>query len=129
MWCEYGGGGAEAVALETTVARLRQSLGGSFLLIPVTYLDFSRQTIPRQHSLQPFFFKQNTFAWEREMRSVGEMEVGQGIESPRFVPIAPSAVFQRLIVSPFASREYRASVEQRLREASLLLPVYDSALR
>lgn len=129
MWSEYGGGGAEAVALETTVARLRRSLGASFLLVPVTYLDFSHQTIPTQHSLQPFLFKQNLFAWEREVRSVGEMEVGKRIESPRVVPIDISTVFQRLIVSPFASGEYRALVNQRLREASLSLPVHDSTLR
>lgn len=45
MWSEYGGS-SEAVALETTVARLRQSLGDSFLIVPVKYLDFSHKKIP-----------------------------------------------------------------------------------
>lgn len=128
MWSEYGEA-AETVALETTVGRLRRALGTGFLLIPVTYLDFSRDTIPKQHSLQPFFFKQSSFAWEREVRAVGEMEVGKRIESLRLVPIALASVSQKVIVSPFASDDYRASVESRLSAASLAIPVHDSALR
>ena len=73
MWSEYGRG-PDAVALETTVGRLRRALGSAFLIVPVTYLDFSRDTIPREHSLQPFFFKQSSFAWEREVGVVTEME-------------------------------------------------------
>jgi hypothetical protein len=127
MWSEYGGG-PEAVALETTVGRLRRALGSGFLPITVTYLDFSRDTIPRQHSIQPFFFKESSFAWEREVRVVGEMEVGKRIESPRLVPVALGSVFQRVVVSPFAS-DYRTSILSRLHAASLSISVHDSALR
>lgn len=128
MWSEYGEA-AEAVALETTVGRLRHALGTDFLLIVVTYLDFSLGTLPKQHSLQPFLFKQSSFAWEREVRAVGEMEIGKRIESPRLVPIALASVFQKVIVSPSAPDDYRASVESRLSAASLAIPVHDSALR
>jgi hypothetical protein len=35
MWSEYGGG-SQAVALQTTVGRLRQALGDTFLIVPVS---------------------------------------------------------------------------------------------
>ena len=128
MWSEYGRS-SDAMAFETTVGHLRRALGSDFLIVPVTYLDFSRQTIPKDHSLQPFFFKQLCFAWEREVRVVGEMEVGKCIESPRLLPIDLASIFQKVIVSPFASAKYRVAVESRLSAASLSIPVHDSGLR
>lgn len=127
-WSEYGGG-PEAVALETTVGHLRRALGPAFLIVRVTYLDFSRDAIPKEHSLQPFFFKERSFDWEREVRVVGEMEVGRRIESPRVVRIDLASVFQRVVVSPSSSLAYRGAVESCLRAASLAIPVFDSALK
>ena len=94
MWSEYGRG-PDAVALETTVGRLRRALGSAFLIVPVTYLDFSRDTIPREHSLQPFFFKQSSFAWEREVGVVTEMEVGKRIETPRLASVDLGSCFSK----------------------------------
>lgn len=129
MWQEYGGA-PEAVALETTVGHLRRAFGTSFLIVPVTYLDFSRQAISKEHSLKPFFFKErNDFDWEREIRVVGEMEAGRRIGSPRLVPIDLAIVFQKVILSPTSPKEYRISVESRLREAELSIPVSDSTLK
>lgn len=135
MWQEYGGT-PEAVALETTVGHLRREFGPSFLIVPVMYLDFSHQAIPKEHSLQPFFFKERNdfdrerdFAWEREIRVVGEMEAGRRIGSPRLVPIDLAIVFQKVILSPTSPKEYRISVESRLSEAELSIPIFDSTLR
>ena len=128
MWSEYGKD-PDAVAFETNVGNLRRALCSGFLIVPVTYLDFSRQAIPKEHSLQPFFFKQRCFAWEREVRVVGEMEVGKRIESPRLEPIDLLSVFQKVIVSPLASATYRVAVESRLNAASLSIPVDNSALK
>ena len=127
-WSEYGAS-PEAVALETTVGHMRRALGSTFLIVPVTYLDFSRDAVLKEHSLQPYFFKQCCFDWEREVRVVGEMEVGKRIESPRVVPIDLVSVFQRVVVSPSASAAYRAAVESRLGAASLGIPVFDSELK
>lgn len=127
-WAEYGSG-PEAVALQTTVGRLRRALGPEFLIVPVTYLDFARDAIPREHSLQPFFFKEHSFSWGQEVRVVGEMEVGRRIETERVVQIRLASVFERIIVSPSASSAYRGAVESRLHSASLGIPVFDSALR
>jgi hypothetical protein len=128
MWTDYGQN-PEAVAVETIVGRLRYALGPEFLIIPVRYLDFDRRAIPKDHSLQPFFFKRDSFSWEREVRVVGEMEVGKRIESPRLVPIEFKSVFRRVVISPYASPEYRHAVGSVLHAASLSVPVHESALK
>jgi hypothetical protein len=127
MWSEYGQG-AEAVAIETTVGDLRGALGSDFLIVPVRYLDFSKQSIPKEHSLQPFFFKRRCYDWEHEVRVVGEMEMGKRIASPRIVPVDLHSLVRRVVVSPFAPTEYRATVMSLLTAASLSLPVHDSIL-
>ena len=128
MWSEAAQS-PESIALETRVGDLRRALGSDFLIIPVTYLDFPRDMIPKEHSLQPFFFKQQSFAWEREVRVVGEMEVGQRIESSRPIPIDLNLVLQKVIVSPFASETYSLSVKSRLAANSVCIPVHASTLR
>jgi hypothetical protein len=62
MWREYARG-TEAVAIEATVGHLRHSLGPYFLIVPVTYLHYSKGSIPKTHSLQPYFYKQDRYAW------------------------------------------------------------------
>jgi hypothetical protein len=128
MWSGYGQG-PEAVAIETTVGELRRALGSDFLIVSVRYLDFSKQSIPKEHSLQPFFFKRRCYDWEQEVRVVGEMEVGERIGSPRIVPVDLHSLVRRVVVSPFASIDYRATVMSLLKAASLSLPVHDSMLR
>ena len=53
--------------------------------------DFAKQSIPKRHSLQPYFFKRKSFSWEREVRIIGAMEMGKRIGSARCVPIGPSS--------------------------------------
>jgi len=128
MWREYGRGG-DAVAVETTVERLRGALGPMFLLVPVTYIDYEDEAIPTAHSLQAYFFKRLKFAWEQELRAVGEMEIGKRLESPRMAPVHMDSVFQRIIVSPLARPGYREKVEELLAAESLSVPVQESAIR
>jgi hypothetical protein len=128
MWSEYGQG-AEAVAIETNVVDLRRALESDFLIVSVRYLDFLKQSIPKEHSLQPFFFKRLCYEWEQEVRVVGEMEVGKRIGSPRVVPIDLQSALRRIVISPFASADYSATVAAQLEARSLSLPVHHSVLR
>jgi hypothetical protein len=128
MWREYGNS-SEAVAIETAVGRLRSALGPAFLIIPVTYLDFSKDSLPKEHSLQPYFFKRGHFAWEREVRIIGEMEIGKRMGTPRLVRIDLEGIVQRVIVSPYAAPEYLETVRGMLREASLSIDVHTSAIK
>jgi hypothetical protein len=127
MWREYGKS-SNAVAIETTVGALRASLGPDFLIIPVTYLDFGNHSIPKRHSLQPYFFKRSHFSWEREVRVIGNMEMGKRIGTPRFVPIDLQRVVNRLIISPFATSDYVGTIERALRAHSLSIPLVESEI-
>jgi hypothetical protein len=128
MWSEYAQG-AEAVAIETTVGDLRRALGSDFLIVSVRYLDFLKQSIPKEHSLQAFFFKRRCYDWEQEVRVIAEMEVGKRIESSRLVPIDLQSALRGIVISPFASADYFHTVASLLEAQSLSLPVYDSMLR
>jgi hypothetical protein len=57
------------------------------------------------------------------------MELGKHIESPRRVPIDVPGLLDKIIVSPLALSDYRASVESPLNAASVSLAIYDSTLR
>ena len=128
MWSEYAQG-AEAVAIETTVGDLRRALGSDFLIVSVRYLDFLKQSIPKEHSLLPFFFKRRCYEWEQEVRVIGEMEVGKRIGSPRVVPIDLKSTLRRIVISPFASADYSRTITSLLQARSLSLPVNESLLR
>jgi hypothetical protein len=86
MWNEYGQT-ADAVAIETTVHTLQRALRPDFLAVPVRYIDRDTAILPNEHSLEPFFFKGPGFAWENELRFVGEMELGRRLGSARRVPV------------------------------------------
>lgn len=127
MWREYGHGG-DAVAIETTVGRLRGALGPEFLLVPVTYLDFESETIPKSHSMQPYFFKRSSYAWEREIRAVANMEMGKRIGTPRLAPIDIDVLVQRVILSPLAAPDYAEKVKSLMKLESLSVPVHLSEI-
>jgi hypothetical protein len=120
--------GSEAVAIESTVGHLRGVLGPYFLIVPVTYLDYAEGSIPKTHSLEPYFSKQDRYAWEREVRIIGEMEVGKRIETPRLVNVNLQALLRRVIIFPYAPSDYAKTVASMLREASIGAEVNPSSL-
>lgn len=113
MWDEYART-LEAVVVETTVGRLRQALGSGFLIVPVRYLDFDEHQIPNEHSLQPFCYKQGSYAWEEEVRVIGEMEVGKRIGTPREAPISLSTLISKVSIHSQASKSFVDSVLELL---------------
>lgn len=127
MWKEYGKID-EAVAIETTVGQLRQQLGNDFLIVRVSYLDFLADTIPKQHSLQPYCHKQNAYQWENEIRVIGEMEIGKRIGSPRLVAVDLPSLITRIITSPNAEPSFKTNIEAKLHALALPIPVMASSL-
>jgi hypothetical protein len=115
MWEEYTGS-PEAVVVETTVGRLRAALGAGFLIVPVRYLDFVEHQIPREHSLEPFCYKQNRYKWEREVRVIGEMELGKRIGSPREAPVSLSTLVAKIGLHSKAPHSFVDSVLQLVRQ-------------
>lgn len=109
MWSEYAGS-SEAVVVETTVGLLRKTLGSEFLIVPIRYMDFDENQIPKEHSLQPFCYKQTSFAWEREIRVIGEMEIGKRIGTAREAPISLDTLISKISLHPEAPKSFINSV-------------------
>lgn len=128
MWREYGNSN-EAVAIETTVGKLSSVLGPDFLIIRVAYLDYTSDSIPKNHSLQPYFYKdKEKYGWEREVRIVGEMEIGRRIETPRMVNIDLQGIVDRIIVCPAAPVGFHEQTQERINGLGLHISVVASSL-
>ena len=103
MWHEYAPS-SDAVALETTVHALQRALSPEFLAVPVRYMDRENELLPNStlDTLEPYFFKGKHFEWERELRFVGNMEMGRQLGSPRRIKVHPGRAHFRFIVAPSA---------------------------
>jgi hypothetical protein len=128
IWRDYDGS-VKSVAIETTVGQLRATLGSGFLMVRVNYIDSTLDSIPKDHSLQPFFFKGESFEWEREVRIVCAMERGQRIGTLRIVPIDPGRLIRKIIISPFVGAAYAKEVRSLLTSVPLSIPIEESSLR
>ncbi|MCF8338752.1 MAG: hypothetical protein K9I74_12315 [Bacteroidales bacterium] len=115
LWKEYTRS-SESVAIETTVGRLRQALGYDFLIIPVCYLDYNREQIPKKHSLLPFCYKRECYAWEKEVRVIGEIETGKKIGTPRKVPVSLNTLISKVVLHPESHKSFVTSVRSLVRE-------------
>lgn len=105
MWKEYARS-PDSLVVETTVGQLRHALGSGFLIVPVRYLDFDEHQIPKEHSLQPFCYKRDSYAWEQEVRVIGEMEIGKRIGTPREAPISLSVLISTIGFHPQAANSF-----------------------
>ncbi len=117
MWTDYGQS-KEAVAIETTIGKLRTSLGPNFLVVPVEYIDFSQRSIPNDHSLRPYLFKRDCFAWETDVRVIADMEPGARTGSPRRVPIRLEGLIDQIVISPSASDAFADEVRRLVEVAA-----------
>jgi len=109
MWDTYTFS-EDSLAIQTTVGKLRKALGTDFLFIPVKYLDFNKDAIPRNDSLEPFFYKQKSYYWEKELRIVAEVESGARIGTPRKAPVSLSSIISAIKFHPRASKEFIKNV-------------------
>lgn len=115
MWNSYTQS-TESVVVDTTVGRLRKTLGADFLIIPVRYLDFSEHEIPKDHSMKPFFYKQAKFSMEQEVRVIGEMVLGEKIGTPRKAPVDLSVLISKVTINPGATKTFEDSVHKLLQK-------------
>ena len=111
MWRDYGES-TQAVMVEATVGRMRDCLGAGFFIVPVQYLDFERESIPKEHVLQPFCYKQKSYGWECEVRVIGSMETGKRVGSPRIEAVNLRALVTRICIHPEAPQSFVDSIQQ-----------------
>lgn len=69
MWSMYGRTG-EAIAVQSTFAKLNHSLSNDVLLGVVRYIDYNVTPIPENTNLWPFIHKRKSFEHEREVRAL-----------------------------------------------------------
>lgn len=117
MWKEYGRLD-EAVMVETTVGRLLDCLGEDFLIVHVQYIDIECDRIPQRHSLFPFFFKDKSYNWEKEVRIIADMDLGAKFGTARIVPVRLEDLVTRVVVSPTAPDGFAETVESIVEKVS-----------
>lgn len=116
FWSEYANL-TDGIVVESTVGRIRATLGDEVLIAPVRYIDFDEAYIERDHSLRPFLYKSLAFQWEQEVRIIGNMERGAKIDpngAPRDVPVDLNALLARVVVVPSATAAFVELVRQHL---------------
>lgn len=120
MWDTYTFS-EDSLAIQSTVGKLRKALGKDFLFIPVKYLDFDKESIPRNDSLEPFFYKQNIYSWENELRIVAEMVSGTRIGTPRRAFVSLDSIITGIKFHPKASNAFienvHSLVERKIRSS------------
>lgn len=114
MWDTYTFS-EDSLAIQTTVGKLRKTLGKDFLFIPVKYLDFDKDSISRNDSLEPFFYKQNIYSWENELRIVAEMVPGCRIGTPRRASVSLNSIITGIKFYPKASKTFIENVHSLVR--------------
>lgn len=101
----------EAVAIETTYARLTQALPNNSFLGVVQYIDYRTQWLPEGNTFYPFLHKRKSFEHEREVRAIiqdlpveqdqiaaGKPNNASGLS----VPVALDSLIGKIHVSPTA---------------------------
>lgn len=101
----------EAVAVETSYARLAQALPENAYMGIVQYIDYQTQWLPEGNTFYPFVHKRKSFEHEREVRAViqelpveqNQIAVGKpNSASGQVVPIALDSLIAAVHVSPTA---------------------------
>lgn len=135
LWKIYGSV-EKAVAVQSTLGRLMKCLPDFVHIHPVTYLDYTRDRIPDEHSMHPFFFKRREFQYEQELRAVtGDLplsdprrrKVNISLEGWSF-PIIPDELIQAVYVGPGYSEANYVHVESESAQMALKAPVLRSAM-
>lgn len=127
------------VAIRSTVGRLKQCVEGyprSVYVGSVKYIDFDRDSIPKNNLFHVFTRKNRVFAEERELRAVVMYEFAEDISvhpaSDEFkgiqVPVDLNTLIESLIVFSKVSLMPMARVQEALEMCDLGKPVRKSEL-
>jgi hypothetical protein len=136
MWRLYAYSN-EAIAIQSTYARLCQVLPKGAFVGLVQYIDYERDWLPEGNSYYPFVHKRKSFEHERELRAVIQdlprsdrgIEIGkpnpqQGIS----VPISVSDLITQVSVAPTAADWFRGLVGKVTTRYGYNFPVTRSSL-
>lgn len=124
----------EAVAVQSTYARLRAALPDCIRIHQVLYVDDPEQEARADH-LARFFYKRKAYEHEKELRAVfpsGEAQTAgnraREADGGWFFAIDADTVIERVYVSPFAADWFEAVVVGVIRRYGRRFAVERSAL-
>jgi hypothetical protein len=130
MWRLYGGGAAGGVCVVSTYQKLANIVGdGQVHIGPITYLDYQTESFEWWSDLAPVMHKRVAFAQESEVRillarvcdfflSTLEESIARLERQPEGyrLPCSPDAFVTEVLVNPYASDEYYATVLEATRK-------------
>lgn len=129
MWDAYTGG-PESVAICTSAKALYKFVDGQIEKSPVKYHGDSFPRTGFDH-ISLFFYKPARYSFENEFRMLltpGEHESIPGNEIGRRVPIRLNKIVRRVVTHPKASKEFKAKVDNLLKQFLPCVKREDSAL-
>lgn len=138
MWEIYGGKG-KSIAIQSTYEKLHQALPNDAFLSMVQYIDFENASIfaGKQYGASPFDFKRNAFSFEKELRGlIGRWKPGVVDPNRQYdenewgmgVPVDPSALVEKVVVSPKTPQWVFRLVQELTKRSGLNFPVTKSTL-
>lgn len=146
MWDLYATNRAEAIAIQSTYAQLRECLpsqihmGGDnptqVYLGEVQYIDYERDWLPEGNLFYPFVHKRKSFEHERELRAIfDEMSANVGnlsVRNPKkgqLIEVSLDGLIEAVYVAPTAPSWFRDLVEAVTGKYGFAhKPIYRSSL-
>ncbi len=127
----------EAIAVQSTFGRLRQSLPPRTYLGIVHYVDYDNYFIPEGNTMSAYVHKRRSFEHEQEVRALisdlpteeGKIMTGKtNPETGRVVPMVLEEFIERVFVAPTSPDWYYDLVTKVTKKYNLTLPVLRSEL-
>lgn len=114
MWSIYASSN-EAIAVQSTYARLHNCLPSDVYVGEVQYIDYEAKRMPENNMFWPFVHKRKSYEHERELRAIFQdtsPPLGQSnLEKGRLVEVSIDDLVEAVYVAPTAPTWFRDLVE------------------
>jgi hypothetical protein len=133
----------DAVAIQSTYARLHQVLPSSAYLGVIEYIDYKTEWMPEGNAFYRFMHKRKSFEHERELRALIQVtplkpdpggsagqtfEYIENTEAGRAVQVELVELIEKIYIAPTAASWFRDVVKSITAKYGIDLPVVQSAL-
>ena len=127
----------EAIAVQSTFAKLQQLLPEHAHIGLVQYVDYESFMIPQGNTMSPFLFKRRSFEHEHEIRAViqdspfraGQIDLNHEPDIAKHVPVDMSQLIEVLYVAPLTPDWYLDLVTKVTMRYGLRYPIRRSRLQ
>lgn len=132
MWQLYMNAN-EGVAIQTTIAALKQSLEQSkypIYLGAVSYIDYTNESWGEYQPMNPIFHKRKSFAHEREVRAVivNPPDINAKTTDGVLIPVQLHTLVKNIFISPKAQPWFKETVKSVSAQYGLSIEPIQSTL-